>query len=100
MELPYVQKIYEKYSDQGFQVVAIEINNDRKGAEKFIKENGLTFIFSEADRKFVKDYFNTAIYPNSFIIGKDSRIKQHHIGFKKGDEVKLEKEILAELNAE
>lgn len=99
MELPRVQPIFEKYRDQGLQVLAVEINNDRAGADKFIAEHGLTFIFAAADRAFVKQYFNTATYPNAFIIDREGRIREHKIGFKAGDEVELEaklKEILAE----
>ena len=46
MELPHVQKIYQRLSKQydDLQILAVEINDDRKGAEDFIKENGLTFL--------------------------------------------------------
>ncbi len=99
MELPHVQKILEKLNQnhEDFQVWAVEINDDRKGAEEFIAEHELTFTFATADRDFVKEHFNTAGYPNTFIIGKDSKIKQHHLGFRNGDEVNLESEVLAEL---
>ncbi len=95
MELPHVQKIYEKLNKPDeIQIVAVEINEDRKGAEEFIKENGLTFTFAEADRKFVESNFNTAGYPNTFLIGRDGRIRQHHLGFREGQEKELEQEIL------
>lgn len=98
MELPQIQKLKEKFAEhKDLQFVAIEINNDRVNAEKFIKKESLEFIFSEADRDFVKKYFNTAGYPNSFIIGKDLKIKAHHRGFRPGDEKKIAKELLAEL---
>lgn len=98
MELPQIQKIKEKYADyKELMFIAVEINNDRAGAEKFIKKEGLEFIFSEADRDFVKKYFNTAGYPNSFVIGKDLKIKAHHLGFRAGDEEKIAEELLAQL---
>ncbi len=101
MELPHVQKIYEKLSKKydDLQIIAVEINDDREGADKFIEENGLTFIFAAADREFVKEKFNTAYYPNTFIIGRDSRIKQHHVGFRDGQEETLERELLTELDS-
>ena len=98
MELPLVQKIYEDLKKpEELQIVAVEINEDREGSEKFIKENGLTFIFAEANRKFVESNFNTAGYPNTFLIGKDSRIRQHHRGFRSGQEEQLQQEIVEEL---
>ena len=99
MELPHVQKIYEKFSQKfdAFQVLAVEINDDREGADRFIEENGLTFIFSEADRAFVTEHFNTAGFPNSFIINRDSAITLHKLGFRDGDEVSLAEKLLEEL---
>ncbi len=98
MELPHVQELYaELKENQDFQVLAVEINNDREGADTFIDENGLTFIFAEADRNFVETNFNTAGYPNSFLIGKDSRIKQHWRGFREGQEETIRKAVLEEL---
>lgn len=99
MELPHVQKIYDKFSQkfEEFQVLAIEINDGREGADIFIEENGLTFIFSEADRAFVTEKFNTAGFPNSFIINRDAAITLHKLGFREGDEVALAEKLLREL---
>ncbi len=99
MELPHVQKIYENLSEKfdDFQVLAVEINDDREGADLFIEENGLTFIFSEADRVFVTEKFNTAGFPNSFIINRDAAITLHKLGFRDGDEVSLAEKLLEEL---
>ena len=42
-------------------------------------------------------WFDTAYYPNTFIIGQVGRIKQHHVGFRGGDGGNLEREVLSEL---
>jgi len=98
VELPHVQKIYEKLNKtEDLQILAVEINDDREGAETFIKEHGLTFIFAEANREFVETNFNTSGYPNTFLIDREGRIRQHHRGFREGQQVELEKEIVEEL---
>ena len=43
MELPRLQPLYEKYRDQGFEVIAIETKGQTERATKFIEENGLTY---------------------------------------------------------
>jgi hypothetical protein len=96
VELPHIRDVYnsltEEYPD--VQVIAVEINDDREGAEAFIEENNLDFIFSEADRDFVKEKFNTAGYPNNFIIDRDKTIKMHKLGFRPGDEKVIKEELL------
>jgi len=100
VELPRINEIYQELSGQydNLQVIAIEVNNDRAGAEAFITEHDLQFLFSEADRTFVKDKFNTAGYPNSFIIDAEGVIRQHHLGFRAGDELHVKEELLELLN--
>ena len=98
MELPHVQELVEELKNhEEFQVLAVEINDDRAGADRFIEEHELTFIFADADRNFVETKFNTAYYPNSFLIGKDSRIKQHWVGFRDGQEEVVRTAIMEEL---
>lgn len=99
MELPHIRDIYNELSADhpDLQIIAVEINDDRAGAETFIAENNLEFIFAEADRAFVKEHFNTAGYPNSFIIDRDKVITHHHLGFKEGQEESIKEELLSEL---
>ncbi len=98
MELPLVKQIQEELKDRtGLQILAVEINADRAGADKFIAENGLSFIFATADRNFVETNFDTRGYPNSFIIGQDGRIKRHHLGFQADQAPTLKAELLEEL---
>lgn len=85
-------------SHPDLQIAAIEINDDRAGAEAFIEEHELNFIFSEADRDFVKEHFNTEYYPNTFIIDRDAVIRDHKVGFKVGDEVGIKEKLLTLLN--
>ena len=87
----------ELKDNKDLQILAVEINDDREGADTFIDEHELTFIFTEADRAFVESRFNTSGYPNSFLIGKDSRIKQHWRGFQEGQETVIRDAILREL---
>jgi peroxiredoxin len=96
LELPSINQVYNELSPnhENLQVVAVEINNDRAGADTFIQENGLNFTFSEADRAFVKKHFNTAGYPNSFIIDQEGIIREHKLGFRNGDEITIKNKLL------
>jgi len=99
VELPHVQTMYGELKDhEDLQILAVEINDDREGADTFIEEHGLTFTFAEANRAFVESKFNTSGYPNSFLIGKDGRIKQHWRGFRDGQETMIKDAIVEELN--
>lgn len=102
MELPQLQKLWEKYRDRGFEVVAVANQYNLEGQLKFINENNLSITFLN-DKKEFADQIESKLYPNpghpaSYIIGRDGKIYNYHIGFELGDEKKLEKEILELLN--
>jgi peroxiredoxin len=96
VELPRLEPLWEKYRDKGFSVVAIEATRDRERALKFIERNGLTYHLLEAEEEkgSVKEKFGIKWFPTSFLIDRDGRIMICHVGFRAGDEVELEKEML------
>ena len=96
MELPRLEPLWNKYKDQGFAVLAIEAMQNREGAVKFIEENNLSYHLvenGEGDDEVVKTIFGVQGYPTSFVLDRQGRVIFYHIGFDKGDEVKIEKEI-------
>ena len=96
MELPRLQPLYEKYEDQGFEVVAVETKGQTERATKFIEENGLTYTIlqnGEGDAEVAKRIFNVLYHPSSFLIDRDGKVMYYHLGFEAGDEEHLEEEI-------
>jgi cytochrome c biogenesis protein CcmG/thiol:disulfide interchange protein DsbE len=96
VELPRLESLWKKYRDKGFSVVAIEATQDRKRAVQFIEKSGLTYHLLEAEEEkiVVKKNFGIKWFPTSYLIDRDGRIMICHVGFRAGDEVELEKEIL------
>ena len=96
MELPRLETLWQKYRDKSFSVVAVEAARDRERALKFIDENKLTYHLLENDeaKNVVRDAYGVQSFPTSFMIDREGRIMYCHVGFLKGDEEKLEKEIL------
>ena len=97
MELPRLQPLYEKYKDQGFEVVAVDGKRDTERAQKFIAKNELTYTFlenGEDDAEIVSNIFKVRGYPSSFLIDRDGNVMFFHLGFEAGDEEHIEEEIL------
>jgi peroxiredoxin len=89
--------LYEKYKDQGFEIVAVDGKRDTERATKFIEENGLTYTMlenAEDDAEIVGNVFKVRAYPSSFLIDRDGKVMYFHLGFEEGDEEHLEEEIL------
>ena len=98
MELPRLQPLYEKYRDQGFEVIAIETKGQTERATKFIEENGLTYTMlknGDGEAEVASTTFNVIYHPSSFLIDRDGKVMYYHLGFEAGDEEHLEEEIKA-----
>jgi peroxiredoxin len=75
--MPSIQRLYDRYRDQGFRVVGIAVDDppyaDRVAA--FVKEHGLSFeILHEGSGKVEQDYRARGI-PATYVIGRDGRIR-------------------------
>ena len=96
MELPRLQPLYEKYRDQGFEVITIETKGQTDRATKFIEENGLTYTMlknGEGDAEVANSIFKVIYHPSSFLIDRDGQVMYYHLGFEAGDEDHLEEDI-------
>lgn len=73
-EMPAMQEVYEKYKDQGFEIVAVNIGETDVAAASFAKQLGLTFpIWMDRDRDIV-DLYHIGPIPSSFFIDAQGKI--------------------------
>lgn len=100
-ELKKMQPIYEKYKQYGFEYLAINTDNQKSIAKvkSYITSQGYTFkVLLDFEKKVIEAYGGKEDeIPYSVLIGKDKTILNTHLGFKSGDEVKIEEEIKAAL---
>ncbi|MDF2035389.1 TlpA disulfide reductase family protein [Cytobacillus oceanisediminis] len=93
-EMPHMEKLYNKYKDENFDILAVNLTNTEKNsgdAEKFVKELGLTFtIPMDVKGKAGSDY-NIMAYPTSYFIDSDGVIREKVLGAL--NEEYMEKEI-------
>ncbi|MCC6316184.1 MAG: TlpA family protein disulfide reductase [Gemmatimonadaceae bacterium] len=76
-EMPSIQRLYDRYRDQGLRVVGIAVDDPPYGERvaSWVKEHGITFeILHEGSGKVELDYRARGI-PATYIIGRDGRIR-------------------------
>jgi len=84
-EMPAMEKLYREFRDQGFTIVALDLNEPTAAVRAFVKELGLTFPVG-IDPAMV----NFAVYggralPTSYLIGRDGKILGMVIGPREWD---------------
>jgi len=90
---PWMQEIKQSYADQGFEILAVNLDKDRKLADQFLKEMEVNFIVAfDETGKCASDYKLRGM-PSSYLIDRDGKVHASHIGFRENDKANLEQAI-------
>ena len=95
---PWLHDIKQSYAEKGFEVVAVNLDKDRKLADAFLKEMDVNFVLAFDEDGESASAYKLKGMPSSYLIGRDGKLYASHIGFKEKDKTKLEqaiKELLA-----
>jgi len=98
MELPIVQRMYDRYSDRNFVVLAVNVDADRKRVEPFMKRYNISLpIYSSAPEDVAQ---MTAMgIPSPFILGPDRMLIDMAVGFSPDVEERWKKVVEKHLKA-
>lgn len=78
---PWMNEMQAKYQEQGFEVVAINLDMRPELAYKFLEEIPAHFpVLLDEDAK-LPDAFNVIGMPTSYLIDKEGRLRAQHVGF-------------------
>lgn len=94
--LPQINGLYEQYRDQGFEVVAITIDDPVQDANEFLDDLDVPLAYAvvldaTAD---VMDQYRVVGMPTSFLIDREGVIRKVHKGFREGDTELLEQALI------
>jgi peroxiredoxin len=99
-EMPAIETVYRKFNTQGFDVLAISIDNAALGAgdpsaavRDFAGQFDLTFPILLDPQNHVEDVFTVSGLPMSYLIDRDGRIHSKYIGPREWDTPEFESEI-------
>jgi peroxiredoxin len=78
--MPTLQAFYEKYKDDGFELIAINQEEALEVVQPFVDEFGLTFpIWLDEDYE-AQQKFNTMNLPSSYVIDRNGTVRLMWIG--------------------
>jgi len=80
-ELPMLNMLQKKYGRHGFEVVAVNIDNKRENAIKFLQQYNITLKSVWDQKKEVVSMYDVATMPTTFIIDQRGIIRFVHSGF-------------------
>jgi peroxiredoxin len=83
IEIPGFVELYDKYRDQGFEVVGISVDDPVDSLRDFAMQLNMNYPVLIGDgRDDVKDAFGPLIdFPTTFVIARDGTVCSEHVGF-------------------
>lgn len=99
-ELNEYKQIYNEYKDKGFKMYAISTDDENTVAKvkPLVKSKGYNFpVLLDTNSDAVRLYYAQSV-PYSVILDKKGMIIYSHLGYMKGDEVKVKQIVASEVN--
>ncbi len=76
-EVPSMVKVYDKFKDRGFEIVAVSVDKQRDDVVKFVQEYGMNFtVLHDVNSTFSASY-GVFRFPESYIIDRKGIVRQH-----------------------
>ncbi|MCD8523926.1 MAG: TlpA family protein disulfide reductase [Saccharospirillaceae bacterium] len=95
--LPMLNELRAELKGQGFEVLAINLDEDVKDARAFLKEFPVSYpTLYDGDGK-TPTAFGLRGMPTSYLIDRQGRIQSVHQGFKPSDISKIRAEVIQQL---
>jgi peroxiredoxin len=99
-ELSEFKKIYNEYKDRGFKMFAISTDDERTVAKvkPFVKSKNYDFpVLLDTNSDVARLYYAQAM-PFSVILNNEGYIVYSHLGYMRGDELKVREKISEMVN--
>jgi peroxiredoxin len=94
-EMPQLEALYERYDDLGFTLLGVNVENDKKGAEKWLAETPVSFDVLFDSRNEVSKLYDVVAMPTTVILDKTGKVRFVHNGYQPGYENDYQSEIRA-----
>ena len=98
LELPIVQKLYDRYSDRNFVVLTVNLDADRRKIEPFLREYNISLPVYFAAPEDAGQMTQWGI-PSTFIVGSDRTLIDQFVGYSKAAEERWKQVLEKHLNA-
>ncbi len=94
-EFPHLDAIHQKYSDLGFTVFGVNVEQDRAMADKVLRDIPVTFPVLFDQESQVSKLYDVDAMPMTVLVDRNGDMRFMHKGYKPGYETAYEKQVRA-----
>jgi thiol-disulfide isomerase/thioredoxin len=98
-ELPFLEELQDRHEDEGFVVVGVNVDRDRRNMESFVRRLGLSFPNVYDGEHAVAGRYGPSSMPTSYLVDRQGVVRHIFRGFRAADATALERHVEALLRA-
>ena len=89
-EMPFLQEIYNEWSDKGLVLLAVDVGESPSTVKRFLQDSGFSFPVILDTERAVAAKYNIRGIPTTFLINKDGIIEGYKLGaFQSKEEIEV-----------
>ncbi len=90
---PWMNEIKQRYADQGLEIIAINLDKERKDSEAFLAATQPSFTIAFDPEGTTAVRYQVMGMPSSYLIDRNGQLHNSHIGFRDKDKAALEQQL-------
>lgn len=90
---PWMNELQTLYGDDGFRIIAVNLDESRKDAEEFLKKMPAKFDVAFDKSGKTAEAYNLKAMPSSFLIDRNGKLVHKSLGYRAEEKKVLEKKI-------
>lgn len=91
--LPAINDLYHEYRDQGFEVIAVNVDNPVEDGLDFLADTPLDFLIAADPAGEIPERYDLLGMPTSYLVDPEGNVRLVHMGFREGDIEVIEEEV-------
>ncbi len=92
-EMPHLDELYRKYEPLGFTLLAVNVEQDRRQADRLLADVPVSFPVLFDDRNEVSKLYDVVAMPSTVLVDRDGKVRHVHHGYKPGYEQTYQEQI-------
>ena len=88
--MPWLNGLQEKLGNKDFQVLAVNLDEEKKSAENFLTKHNISLLIGFDPEGKTPEAYGMKSMPSSFLINREGKIIHIHEGFSPNDALKFQ----------
>lgn len=83
--MPLINELYAKYKEQGFTVIAINVDDPIEDGQEFLLDTPLDYLIAADTDNTILNTYGVRGMPTSYLIDEEGTVRMVHMGFREND---------------